>query len=161
MAGGAARRRFRGGLHRLRPDDCQRPGARGGVPPRRRRRRGCRRRARARHQMRALLALFRSRHRRSRIPRRDAARRQSFTRMARARLVTPRALGLALAALALAFDQAAKYAIARGFAAGTIHGGALAPFLDLALRFNRGVSFSLLKQDGATGAALLTSFSLG
>ncbi len=44
---------------------------------------------------------------------------------------------------------------------GALHGGPLLPFLDLALRYNRGVSFSLLSQDGALGAAVLTSFSLG
>ena len=40
---------------------------------------------------------------------------------------------------------------------GALHGGPLTPFLDLALRFNRGVSFSLLRQDSALGAALLTA----
>ena len=81
--------------------------------------------------------------------------------MESARRVSPRAWGLALAVLALALDQASKYFVAQGFEAGSLHGGALMPFLDLALRFNRGVSFSLLTQDGALGAALLTSFSLG
>ena len=74
--------------------------------------------------------------------------------------MSPQKLGAALAALALALDQASKYYVARGFAAGALHGGALAPFVDLALRYNRGVSFSLLRQDGALGQALLTGFSL-
>ena len=71
-----------------------------------------------------------------------------------------RGLGLALAALALALDQASKVYVAHGFAAGTLQGGPLAPFVDLALRYNRGVSFSLLRQNDALGAALLTGFSL-
>jgi signal peptidase II len=74
--------------------------------------------------------------------------------------VKPFNLGLVLAALALALDQASKFYVARGFASGVLHGGALAPFVDLALRYNRGVSFSLLRQDGVLGEALLTGFSL-
>jgi signal peptidase II len=71
-----------------------------------------------------------------------------------------RGLGLALAALALALDQASKLYVARGFASGALHGGPLMPFVDLALRYNRGVSFSLLRQNDALGAALLTGFAL-
>ena len=74
--------------------------------------------------------------------------------------VKPFKLGLILAALAFVLDQASKFYVARGFAAGALHGGALAPFVDLALRYNRGVSFSLLRQDGTMGEALLTAFSL-
>ncbi len=74
--------------------------------------------------------------------------------------VSPQKLGVLLAALALALDQASKFAITRGFASGALHGGPLAPFVDLALRYNRGVSFSLLRQNGALGAALLAGFSL-
>ena len=80
--------------------------------------------------------------------------------MARAQRLTPRALGLILAALALALDQTSKLLVAHGFDTGALRGGPLAPFLDLALRYNRGVSFSLLRQNGALGAALLTAFSL-
>jgi signal peptidase II len=74
--------------------------------------------------------------------------------------VNPQKLGAGLAALALALDQASKAYVSRGFASGALHGGPLAPFVDLALRYNRGVSFSLLRQNGALGAALLTGFSL-
>jgi signal peptidase II len=81
--------------------------------------------------------------------------------MARPARLKARILGLALAAATLAADQASKHLVASGFEAGTLHGAPLMPFLDLALRFNRGVSFSLLTQNGALGAALLTSFSLG
>lgn len=74
--------------------------------------------------------------------------------------MNPQKLGAGLAALALALDQASKAYVSRGFASGALHGGPLAPFVDLALRYNRGVSFSLLRQNGALGAALLTGFSL-
>ena len=72
----------------------------------------------------------------------------------------PREIGLALALVALALDQATKLWVRRAFDSGTLEGGPLAPFLDLALRYNRGVSFSLFRQEGPLGAALLTAFSL-
>ncbi len=71
-----------------------------------------------------------------------------------------RALGLILAGLALAADQASKLYVTRGFAAGTLEGGPFLPFIDLELRANKGISFSLFRQDGALGVALLTAFSL-
>jgi signal peptidase II len=80
--------------------------------------------------------------------------------MARAQPVKPRNLGLALALVVLMLDQASKIGVTRAFASGALEGGRLLPGVDLALRFNRGVSFSLLKQDGALGAALLTAFSV-
>jgi signal peptidase II len=80
--------------------------------------------------------------------------------MESARGVTPRTLGAITAVVAIVLDQASKYFVAHGFADGSLHAGPLMPFLDLALRYNRGVSFSLLTQNGALGAALLTAFSL-
>ena len=74
--------------------------------------------------------------------------------------VSVRRLGLSAAALALALDQASKIFIVQGFENGSLAGRPLAPFLDLALRYNRGISFSLLSQDSPIGAALLTAFSL-
>lgn len=71
-----------------------------------------------------------------------------------------RSLGLILAVLALAADQASKLYVTRGFASGALDAGPLLPFVDLALRANKGISFSLLRQDGALGVALLTAFSL-
>lgn len=71
-----------------------------------------------------------------------------------------RALGLALAALALALDQVAKLSVTRGFASGALEGGPLLPFVDLSLQANRGISFSLFRQNGALGVALLTAFAL-
>ena len=72
----------------------------------------------------------------------------------------PRNLGLALALIVLLLDQASKIAISHAFESGQLQGGPLLPLLDLALRFNRGVSFSLLRQDTPLGAALLTAFAL-
>ena len=81
--------------------------------------------------------------------------------MESARRVRPRAWAAIAALAALALDQISKFLVTRGFADDTLHAGQLAPFLDLALRYNRGVSFSLMRQDTALGAALLTAFSLG
>jgi signal peptidase II len=71
-----------------------------------------------------------------------------------------RALGLMAAALALTADQASKLYVTRGFESGALEAGPFLPFVDLALRANKGISFSLFRQDGALGAALLTLFSL-
>ena len=71
-----------------------------------------------------------------------------------------RVLGLSLAAFALVVDQASKLYVTRGFESGVLDAGPFLPLIDLALRANRGISFSLLRQDGALGAALLTAFSL-
>ena len=72
-----------------------------------------------------------------------------------------RIFGLTLVALALALDQASKLYVTRGFESGAFEAGPFLPFVDLALRANKGISFSLLRQDGALGVALLTAFSLG
>jgi signal peptidase II len=64
------------------------------------------------------------------------------------------------AALALTADQASKLYVTRGFESGALEAGPFLPFVDLALRANKGISFSLFRQDGALGAALLTLFSL-
>jgi signal peptidase II len=80
--------------------------------------------------------------------------------MESARGVTPRTLGAIAAIVAIALDQLSKYFVTHGFADGALSAGPLMPFLHLALRYNRGVSFSLLTQNGALGAALLTAFSL-
>jgi len=72
----------------------------------------------------------------------------------------PPALGFAIALAVLAADQLIKLAVL-AFARGSA--GApepLAPFLDLALRFNRGVSFSLFAQRSEIGEILLIAFTL-
>ena len=70
-----------------------------------------------------------------------------------------RALGVGVALAVLAADQAAKFGVLSrpdaAFAATPI-----APFLDLALRWNRGISFSLFTQDTAAGRAVLLAFTL-
>ena len=71
-----------------------------------------------------------------------------------------RALGLTLAALALALDQASKLYVTRGFESGSLEAGPFLPFVDLALQANRGISFSLFRQNGTMGVALLTAFAL-
>lgn len=71
-----------------------------------------------------------------------------------------RLLGLTLAALALALDQASKIYVTHGFESGALEAGPFLPFIDLALRANKGISFSLFRQDGALGVAVLTAFSL-
>jgi signal peptidase II len=68
--------------------------------------------------------------------------------------VTPRALGVGVALVVLAADQATKLAvIARPEA--EVVSTPLGPFLDLVLRFNPGISFSLFAQDTGLGRALL------
>ncbi|RBP16417.1 signal peptidase II [Roseiarcus fermentans] len=73
--------------------------------------------------------------------------------------MTPRALGAAIAAAVLLADQAAKLAVlARADAARDAL--PLGPFLDLVLRWNRGISFSLFTQDTAAGRAALLAVTL-
>jgi len=74
--------------------------------------------------------------------------------------VNPRILGIVLALIVLILDQASKNFVVNGFNVDQWQGGPLAPFLDYALRFNRGISFSLLTQDSFTGVSLLTAFSI-
>ena len=61
-----------------------------------------------------------------------------------------RALGGAAILGALALDQASKFAVVRYFDAQGA-GFGLSPFLDLTLRWNPGVSFSLFAQETAAG----------
>jgi signal peptidase II len=74
--------------------------------------------------------------------------------------VTPRALGALVALAVLASDQAVKLALlARPEAA--FERTPIAPFLDLVLVGNRGISFSLFTQDTALGRAVLLVATLG
>jgi signal peptidase II len=74
--------------------------------------------------------------------------------------VTPRALGVLVALAVVAGDQAAKRAVlARPEAA--LEATPIAPFLDLVLRWNRGISFSLFSQDTGAGRAVLLALTLG
>ncbi len=111
--------------------------------------------------MRPLVALLRSGDGLVRLPRRQPARRRSAARAAGARppAVTPRALGVVVALAVLAGDQAAKLGVlARSETA--LDPTPIAPFLDLVLRWNRGISFSLFAQDTAAGRVVLLALTL-
>lgn len=73
--------------------------------------------------------------------------------------MTPRALGVAVAAAVFAADQAVKLVVLARLDVG-LDPAPLAPFIDLALRFNRGISFSLFSQDTAVGRAALLALTL-
>jgi signal peptidase II len=72
--------------------------------------------------------------------------------------VTARALGVVVALAVLAADQAAKLVVL-----GRLGHDAtpVAPFLDLVLRWNRGISFSLFTQDTEAGRVALLLLTLG
>jgi signal peptidase II len=72
----------------------------------------------------------------------------------------PRALGVAAAIAALALDQASKLVVIYGMAMEGREPIVLAPFLNLALRWNRGISFSLFQQDTPLGRLTLMGFTL-
>ena len=73
--------------------------------------------------------------------------------------MTPRALGAVVALVVLAGDQAAKLAVlARSETAPD--DTPIGPFLDLVLRWNRGISFSLFTQDTPAGRAALLALTL-
>ncbi len=71
-----------------------------------------------------------------------------------------RAFGALVAIAVLAADQAAKAAILSRLGGIASEPTALAPFLDLALRWNRGISFSLFTQNSALGQAILLGVTL-
>ena len=164
-ARGARRRRFRRSVHHLRasrsnaararPEGAFRLGETPGVAVVVERAAG--------RQMRALLALFRSGDRRSRLSRRHPARRRGV-----ARTRTPRGgpdAGARRSAAwrssgVLALDQASKLAVVRYFDATAARRSPLTPFLDFTLRWNRGISFSLFAQESAAGRWLLLALTL-
>ena len=69
-----------------------------------------------------------------------------------------RTLGAAVAAAVLVADQATKAAVLSHVPEG--RSTPLAPFLNLTLRWNQGVSFSLFTQDSTTGRAALLALTL-
>jgi signal peptidase II len=69
--------------------------------------------------------------------------------------MNPRWLGGVIAFIVFAADQGAKIAMLAGSAGSAQKSTPLAPFLDLALRWNRGISFSLLVQDSTAGRMAL------
>jgi signal peptidase II len=73
--------------------------------------------------------------------------------------VNPRLVGGGVALGVFVADQAAKVAVLSSFAGAAERSTAVAPFLDLALRWNRGISFSLFVQNSAAGRAALLAFT--
>jgi signal peptidase II len=65
-----------------------------------------------------------------------------------------------IAVAVLAADQASKAVVLSRLTGNATDSMALTPFLDLALRWNRGISFSLLAQDSTLGLALLLGGTL-
>lgn len=73
--------------------------------------------------------------------------------------MNPRWIGSAVALGVFLADQAAKLAVLRMYAGFAERSTPLAPFLDLALRWNRGISFSLFVQNSTAGRAALLGFT--
>jgi signal peptidase II len=74
--------------------------------------------------------------------------------------MTLRAFGGLIALAVLVADQSAKVAVLLRSGEAAQNSAPLAPFLDLALRWNRGISFSLFAQDSAVGLIILLGLTL-
>jgi signal peptidase II len=72
----------------------------------------------------------------------------------------PRSLGAVAIVVVVALDRAAKILVLSDFDATASTPIPLTPFLNLALRWNRGISFSLFAQDSAIGRWLLLALTL-
>ena len=70
-----------------------------------------------------------------------------------------RVLGAVAIAAVVALDRAAKVVVLGNFDATAAAPAPLTPFLDLALRWNRGISFSLFAQESAAGRWLLLALT--
>jgi signal peptidase II len=70
-------------------------------------------------------------------------------------------LGLAVAALTLALDQASKLWLLFGSDIRITYPWAVLPFLDLTVVWNRGISYGLFQQHSEWGRWFLTAFKLG
>jgi signal peptidase II len=71
-----------------------------------------------------------------------------------------RTLGAVIALIVFAADQAVKAAVLSRFTEPGPESTPLTPFLDLALRWNAGISFSLFTQDSSVGRAVLLGVTL-
>ncbi len=71
----------------------------------------------------------------------------------------PRAFGAVVALAVVATDQAAKVAALAGLE-GALEPTPVGPFLDLVLRWNRGISFSLFTQNTEAGRATLLALTI-
>ena len=144
-------------------------GSAGRLPPPRRQGRRGRGAARRRPQMRAVVEDTADGRRGSALSRRIAARRPGTAgvgRHAQGRRMTKMLwgpltrLGLAVAVVTAALDQASKLWLLFGFGLGERGVVTLTPFLDLVLAWNTGISFSLFPQDGFVGQWVLLLLTL-
>lgn len=69
-------------------------------------------------------------------------------------------LGLTVAILAFAADQAHKYWMIDIYRVAERGRVGITPFFDLVMTWNHGISYGLLQQDGMAGRLLLTAFSV-
>ena len=74
--------------------------------------------------------------------------------------MSPRALGGLIAVIVFAADQAVKAAVLSRFTEAGPESTPLTPFIDLALRWNAGISFGLFTQDSPLGRASLLGVTL-
>lgn len=72
----------------------------------------------------------------------------------------PFRLGVALAVAAVALDQAVKAWLLWGFDLGARGRVAVAPFVDLVLAWNTGISYGMFQESGPLGQALLLAFKV-
>lgn len=75
-------------------------------------------------------------------------------------VTTPRLWGAVAGLAALAGDQALKQWLLFGFDIGSRQPVRLAPFLDIVLAWNRGISYSLFSTQSAQGRAILLGVTL-
>lgn len=69
-------------------------------------------------------------------------------------------IGAAIAAVTFVLDQATKVLVLRGLELGLGERIAVAPFFDLVLTYNRGISYGLFPQDGGWGRWALVVLSI-
>jgi signal peptidase II len=80
--------------------------------------------------------------------------------MANKRIGSTLTLGLAVAAVTLAADQASKWFVLHGLRLGTGDVVTVTSFFDLVLAMNRGISYGLLPQDSELGRWVLVMVNL-
>ena len=73
--------------------------------------------------------------------------------------MSPRSYGIPAAFAVLAADQASKLAVIRGLRLGERDPLALAPWLDLVMAWNPGISYSLFSTHGVEGGQALLAFT--
>jgi signal peptidase II len=70
-------------------------------------------------------------------------------------------LGLTVAAAILVTDQLTKFLVLHGMELALGERRVIAPFIDFALTYNRGISYGLFQQDGEFGRWFLVAVKLG